>query len=89
MTKEYLDKIIQLVTAALGLVAALAWNEAVQDIINLVYPAGDDLIGKLIYAVIITALAVWVTTSLARVHDKLIEKEERAEKRTKSSKVAK
>lgn len=71
MTKDYLDKIIQLVTAAFGLVAALAWNEAIQDVINRVFPQGEGLTGKLIYAVVITALAVWITTSLARVHDRL------------------
>lgn len=71
MSKEYYQKIIDLVTAAFGLVAALAWNEAIQQLIQTVYPAGDDLIGKFIYAVIITLLAVFITTRLAHVHDRL------------------
>lgn len=83
MSKEYLDKIIQFVTAAFGLAAGLAWNETIQGLINQVYPQGGGLVGKLVYAIIITGLAVWITTSLARVHDKLIEKEERAEERRK------
>lgn len=30
MSREVLDKVIQLMTAAFGLVAALAWNDAIQ-----------------------------------------------------------
>ncbi|MBI4023085.1 hypothetical protein HY375_02900 [Candidatus Berkelbacteria bacterium] len=71
MTKEYLDKIIQFVTAAFGLAAGLAWNEAIQAIINAYFPRGDGITGQLIYAVLITALAVWATTSLARIHERL------------------
>lgn len=84
MTKEYLEKVIELVTAAFGLVAALAWNEAIQDLIQSYFPKDDGLSGKFIYAIVITTFAVWVTTSLARLHDKVIKKEEQAKKRKKS-----
>lgn len=83
MTKEYLDKIIQLVTASFGLVAALAWNTVIQESIDRIYPSGDDLTGKYLYAVIITLIAVLLTTSLARLHDAVIKKEEKAEKQKK------
>ena len=71
MTKEYLSKIIDLVTAAFGLVAALAWNEAIQALINKYYSVGNDLTGRFLYAIIITAFAVWLTTSLTRIYDRL------------------
>ncbi|MGI6103205.1 MAG: DUF5654 family protein [Patescibacteria group bacterium] len=83
MTKEYLEKVIDLVTAAFGLVAALAWNSAIQELINAYYPAGDDLRGKFLYAIVITAIAVWATTSLARIHDKVIAKEAKAKEAKK------
>ncbi len=34
MTGEILDKFSQLITTALGLVAALAWNDAIQLLFN-------------------------------------------------------
>lgn len=71
MSKEYFGKIIDLVTAAFGLVAALAWNTAIQELIQTYYPSGDDLSGKFVYAVVITLVAVVITTRLARIHDKL------------------
>ncbi|MBI4032294.1 hypothetical protein HY374_01155 [Candidatus Berkelbacteria bacterium] len=71
MSKEYFEKIVDLVTAAFGLVAALAWNEAIQQLIQTFYPSEDDLAGKFIYAVFITLIAVFITTRLARIHDKL------------------
>lgn len=71
MTKEYLEQIIQLVTAAFGLVAALAWNSAIQGTINLFYPQGGGLLSQFVYAIIITLLAVWVTTSLSGLHRRL------------------
>ncbi len=40
MQKEVLDNIAALITAAFGLVAALAWNEAIQEIFRLVF--GDQ-----------------------------------------------
>lgn len=89
MTKEYLQKIIDLVTAAFGLVAALAWNSAIQQFIDTYYKAGSDLSGKFVYAIIITGFAVLITTSLARIHDKVIKKEERAAKRSEADKKGK
>ncbi|MBI2589929.1 hypothetical protein HYW32_02825 [Candidatus Berkelbacteria bacterium] len=71
MSKEYLGKIIELVTAAFGLVAALAWNAAIQELIERFYQAGDTLTGKFIYALVITLFAVLITMVLARMHDRI------------------
>ncbi len=48
------------VTAALGLVAALAWNDAIRTLIAQLFPeeTKSALIGKFTYAFIITVLAV-------------------------------
>jgi uncharacterized protein DUF5654 len=38
MSSEVLDKLVELITAAFGLVAALAWNTAIQELFNGVFP---------------------------------------------------
>ena len=85
MTREYLSKIIDLVTAAFGLVAALAWNSAIQELLNRLYPGSGGLVEKFLYAAIITGIAVWVTTSLAKLHDRIAKKEEAAKKRAEKN----
>jgi Family of unknown function (DUF5654) len=55
LTGEILDKSSQLVTTALGLVAALAWNEAIQQLFTqLLGDAGGALAAKFFYAVLVT-----------------------------------
>jgi hypothetical protein len=46
VSSEVLDKLVELVTAAFGLVAALAWNTAIQELFTLVFPAAGDLIAS-------------------------------------------
>lgn len=55
-----------LMTVAFGLIAALAWNDAIKAIIAQLLPKGNDIWGLLIYAVIITIIAVLVTIIIAR-----------------------
>lgn len=54
-------------SASLGLVAALAWNEAIRTTIRVVFGTGDTLAGLYTYAILATVLAVVVLTWLARV----------------------
>lgn len=63
---EVREKVSTMFTAAFGLVAALAWNQFVQALLEKILPKGDGLFGLLIYAVIVTVVAVLVTKSLAR-----------------------
>ncbi len=69
--RELVEQFISLATSGFGLVAALAWNEAVQafvkDYIQKFYPDQSGVISKFIYAVIITFLAVLVTYQLSRL----------------------
>lgn len=81
MTREYIEKIIQFVSAAFALVAGLAWNTAIQELINRYVSPGSDLMGKFIYAFIVTTIAVIVTVYMARIHDKVIKREDDAEAR--------
>ncbi|MBI3109494.1 hypothetical protein HYZ06_00440 [Candidatus Daviesbacteria bacterium] len=69
--KELIQQLVTLSTSGFGLVAALAWNEAIQafvkDYIQKFYPDQSGAISKLIYAVIITAFAVFITYQLSRL----------------------
>ena len=60
--KELLKQMITLSTSGFGLVAALAWNEAIQafvkEYIDQYISVGSGIISRFIYAIIITALAV-------------------------------
>ena len=63
---EVLDQIAALVTAAFGLVAALAWNEAIKAIFKEVFGTSETVTPMLSYAVIVTVIAVILTIIVAR-----------------------
>ena len=59
-TRVLLQTMITLAAASLGLVAALAWNEAIKALIRSVLGEDDSLVGLFIYAILATAVAVVV-----------------------------
>ena len=63
---QLLETFASLITAAFGLVAALAWNEAIKQMVAVVFNSSDDLIGLCVYAIIVTVLAVIMTMLIAR-----------------------
>jgi membrane protein YdbS with pleckstrin-like domain len=71
---EVLDKMSSLATAAFGLVAALAWNNAIQALFKRYYPAPDDpsalwpLVG---YALLVTLVAVLIILAIGRAAARL------------------
>lgn len=67
---QLLETFASLITAAFGLVAALAWNETIKAVIAEIFDSGDDLVGNFIYAVIVTILAVIMTLLIARSLEK-------------------
>jgi uncharacterized membrane protein YidH (DUF202 family) len=64
--EEILDKLGALVTAAFGLVAALAWNEAIQTIFKEVFGTQQAIPLMIGYAIIVTVIAVVLTLIIAR-----------------------
>jgi hypothetical protein len=66
MKAEILDKIAALLVAAFGLVAALAWNGAIRAIFEAVFGTADNITALLVYAVVVTVIAVLVTIWIAR-----------------------
>ncbi len=67
---QLLETFASLITAAFGLVAALAWNETIKALIAKVFDSGDDLLGNFVYAIIVTVLAVVMTLLIARSLEK-------------------
>jgi hypothetical protein len=68
MKKEVIEKIAALVTAAFGLVAALAWNDAISSL----FKVGGPLYflassGPWAYAIIVTVIAIIATIWIGRV----------------------
>lgn len=67
MKKEVVEKLAALITAAFGLVAALAWNGAIQAIFKALFGSPDSIGAMLIYAVVVTLVAVWATIKIGRI----------------------
>ena len=65
-TRVILQTMITLAAASLGLVAALAWNEAIKALIKSVLGESDSLAGLFIYAILATAIAIVVLLILGR-----------------------
>jgi len=70
MRLEILEKMSALLTAAFGLVAALAWNGAIRAIFEKLFGTDDQIWAMLVYAVVVTIIAVLVTVWVARVASK-------------------
>jgi hypothetical protein len=71
LRREIREKTIGYILAALGLVAGLAWNEAIKGLIDQFFPnTGNGVLLKFLYAVIITIVVVVVTVYLVKLTQK-------------------
>ena len=61
MKNEIIEKLAALITAAFGLVAALAWNGAIKAIFAEIFTEAEGLVQMLVYAVVVTVIAVLAT----------------------------
>lgn len=72
--KKLAQKTISMITSAFGLVAALAWNEVIKETVTIYikpfFGKSSGIISLLIYAVVVTFLAVLVTYNVTRVAEK-------------------
>lgn len=66
----YLGTMIALATVAFGLIAAGAWNKFITDLIALFLKPGSGLIAELIYAVIVTILAIVIVQNLGKLAER-------------------
>lgn len=72
---QLMETTAALITAAFGLIAALAWNGAIQALITKFISKDNDLVGQFVYAIIVTIIAVVMTLLIARSIGKLKEAE--------------
>ena len=68
--RAFIQTMIALASASLGLVAALAWNEAIKATLAKL-GLGDDLAGLYTYAILATVIAVVVLALLGRLAARL------------------
>ena len=68
--RAMIQTMIALASASLGLVAALAWNEAIKATLALL-GLGDNLAGLYTYAILATVLAVVVLIWLGKLASKI------------------
>lgn len=66
--KEIRQKTIGYILTAFGLVAGLAWNEAIKGLIEYFFPLNKNtILAKFIYAIIITLVVVIVSVYVMRL----------------------
>lgn len=69
------SQMLTLATSGFGLVAALAWNSVIQELVNNYIkkwlPQNSGIISLFIYAVAVTVLAVFITYQLSSIKEGL------------------
>lgn len=62
------ERTLGFVTAALSLVAGLAWNDAITAMIKEVFPVGtSNLLAKFIYAALVTVIVVTLSLVVQKI----------------------
>ncbi len=74
MKKEVIEKIAALIAAAFGLVAALAWNTAIQQVFKHFFGEQSSIPAMLSYAIIVTIVAVIATIWIGRIAERANDK---------------
>ena len=68
LRKEVRERTLGFITGGLGLVAGLAWNDAIKALIEYFFPLGKESIpAKFIYAVLISVIVVALSVYLVRL----------------------
>jgi len=68
LQKEARKRVVTYITAAFGLVAGLAWNDAIKSLIEYWFPVNQGSVtAKFVYALLVTAILVVVTMYLVRL----------------------
>ncbi len=75
LASEVITQMLTLATSGFGLVAALAWNSVIQEVVNSYvkkfFPTNSGLVSLFLYAVIVTVLAVLVTLQLTKIKERI------------------
>jgi hypothetical protein len=78
LRQDVIKALAALITAAFGLVAALAWNTAIQEIFRVAFGEQSGVIPMIIYAAVVTVIAVIATLAIGRAAAKAGVKDEKA-----------
>jgi hypothetical protein len=68
---SFLQTMITLASASLGLVAALAWNDAIKTTIKRLLGADESLAALYTYAILATVAAILVVSLLSRLANRV------------------
>ena len=83
--QEVREKTFGYIIASFGLVAGLAWNEAIKAMIESFFPLQKDTLkAKFVYAIVITAVVVFVSLYFS----KFFNKKEKIEEVKEGKKIA-
>jgi hypothetical protein len=64
---EFQKQVVGYIVTAFGLIAGLAWNEAIKSLISYLFPLSQNsLLAQFIYAISITVIVVLLTIYLTR-----------------------
>ena len=67
LKKEFRERVTGYLLGAFGLVAGLAWNDAIQESIRVFFPLDNKgLLAKFFYAVVMTVVLVLLSTHIMR-----------------------
>jgi hypothetical protein len=72
LSKEFAATVISLVTTALGVVLALAWNSALTGLFaEVIDSPGGKVVALFVYAILVTIIGVIVIMSLSRFAERI------------------
>jgi hypothetical protein len=69
-TKAFRENFATLIISALGLVAALSWNDAIKTTIDTLFQSTGNLIYKFYVAIIVTVISVVITYFISKIKPK-------------------
>jgi len=70
INEELKEKTLTLILGGFGLVAAGAWHDAIKALFETFFPKESALIGKFIYAIIVTIIVVLVSLQFRKISEK-------------------
>ena len=70
MKKDIIEKISALMTAAFGLVAALAWNDTIKELFKQIFGEQSTLPAMAVYAIVVTIIAVVATIQIGKLESR-------------------
>ena len=81
LKKDFFERFATLITGAFTFVAALAWNSAIQELIQKYISPGKDVLSMFLYAILVTLVAVIAIMQINAIAKKIEKETESMEKK--------